>query len=107
MPRWPSRWVSPVMAGEGPGPGFSGSSRARRVGHHGASGGAEVRRATSSCVGSPDVIHALSTKHGLHVKRSLKSGAVVELTAASLAALAGDPGYPRSRPTVPSGRRCR
>ena len=86
--------AAPVMAEEGPGPGFSGHRARvasditqRLAAAPGASSDVIVR-------GSPDVIHALSTKHGLRVKRSLKSGAVVELTAASLAALAGDPGVP-------------
>ena len=52
--------------------------------------------ATSDVIvrGTPDVIYDLAQRHGLRIKRTLKSGAVVELNSAGLAALAGDPGVP-------------
>src|SRR5258707_7336647 len=41
--------------------------------------------------GSPDDIYALATRHGLSVKKTLRSGAVVSLSASQLAAVSSDP----------------
>src|SRR5690242_18858060 len=41
--------------------------------------------------GSPDDIYALAARHGLSVKKTLRSGAVVSLSAAQLAAVSADP----------------
>jgi serine protease AprX len=42
--------------------------------------------------GSPDDIYALASRHGLQVKRTLRSGAVISLSARQLAAVSADPG---------------
>jgi serine protease AprX len=75
-------------------------ARAERGGHVARMAGDLATRAAASpqgttdviLHGSPDDIYALATRHGLQVKKTLRSGAVVSLSAAQLAAVSTDPG---------------
>src|SRR5262245_61760128 len=74
-------------------------ARADREAHVARVAGDVLTRAASSAAGttdvivhgSPDDIYALAARHGLSVKRSLRSGAVLSLSAAQLASVSADP----------------
>ncbi len=70
-----------------------GEHRARMAGDLAARATASANGTTDVILrGSPDDIYALASRHGLQVKRTLRSGAVVSLSAAQLAAVSADPG---------------
>jgi serine protease AprX len=80
-------------------PGLAGAEAREDRGHRARMAGDLVSHATNATQGttdvilrgSPDDIYALATKHGLQVKKTLRSGAVVSMSAAQLTAVSTDP----------------